>query len=166
MTACKTLLLLSLLAKLQELPVSQLAIHVNPFHLVITDKQRPVPGCSLGGTSSLPHGVTPPIKLPTIPAELLHSGPKSQPSSLAPNKCFFSTRGAVSVQQFLTSGAKTQERLTECCCPGLVPWLSCPALSRTQTAELTPHVYGLWISDLTALLAPHPPLASLPLLFT
>jgi hypothetical protein len=41
MTACKTVLLVSLLAKQQELPVFQLAMHVDPFHLVITDKWRP-----------------------------------------------------------------------------------------------------------------------------
>jgi hypothetical protein len=38
MTTCQTPLLVSLLAKSQELPVSQLAMHVNQFHLVITDK--------------------------------------------------------------------------------------------------------------------------------
>jgi hypothetical protein len=37
-----------------------------------------------------------------IPAKLLHSEPNSQQGSLAPNKSFFSTCGAVSVQQFLT----------------------------------------------------------------
>jgi hypothetical protein len=55
MTACQTSLLVSLLAKSQELPVSQLARHVDPFHLVITDNQRPE-------TLSLPHGLAPPIK--------------------------------------------------------------------------------------------------------
>jgi hypothetical protein len=40
MTTYKTLLLVSLLAKLQELSVSQLAMHVNPFPLVITDKWK------------------------------------------------------------------------------------------------------------------------------
>jgi hypothetical protein len=54
MTSCKTLLL----AKSQELPVSQLARHADPFHLVITDNQRPE-------TVSLPHGMAPPIKPPT-----------------------------------------------------------------------------------------------------
>jgi hypothetical protein len=34
-------LLVSLLAKSQELPVSQLARHVNLLHLVITDNRRP-----------------------------------------------------------------------------------------------------------------------------
>jgi hypothetical protein len=55
MTTYKTLLLVSLLAKSQELPISQLAMHADPFHLVITDKQRPVAGCSLGGALSLSH---------------------------------------------------------------------------------------------------------------
>jgi hypothetical protein len=41
MTVCKTPLLVSLLAKSQELPVSQLTMHVYPFHLEITDKSRP-----------------------------------------------------------------------------------------------------------------------------
>jgi hypothetical protein len=40
-----------------------------------------------------------------------------------------------------------------CSSLGLLPWPSCSALSRTQTAELTPHASRLWISDLTALLA-------------
>jgi hypothetical protein len=43
MTTCQTpllvSLLVSLLAKSQELPVTQLARHVNLFHLVITDNQ-------------------------------------------------------------------------------------------------------------------------------
>jgi hypothetical protein len=38
MTACKTPLLVALLAKS---PVSQLARNVDPFHLVITDNPRP-----------------------------------------------------------------------------------------------------------------------------
>jgi hypothetical protein len=45
-SACKTT---------QELPVTQLARHVDLFHLVITDNQRPE-------TLSLPHGLAPPIK--------------------------------------------------------------------------------------------------------
>jgi hypothetical protein len=45
-SACKTT---------QELPVTQLARHVNLFHLVITDNQIPE-------TLSLPHGLDPPIK--------------------------------------------------------------------------------------------------------
>jgi hypothetical protein len=62
MTACQppphTLvspLIVSLLAKSQELPVTQLARHVDLFHLVITGNQRPE-------TLSLPHGLVPPIK--------------------------------------------------------------------------------------------------------
>jgi hypothetical protein len=57
----------------------------------------------------------------------------------------------VFVWWFLTSGAEIRERLTGHLCPGLVPWLLCPTLSRTQTAELTPRAYGLWISELAAL---------------
>jgi hypothetical protein len=59
MTACQTpllvSLLISLLAKPQELPVFQLSRHVNLFHLVITDNRRPE-------TLSLPHGLAPPVK--------------------------------------------------------------------------------------------------------
>jgi hypothetical protein len=59
MTTCQTpllvSLLVSLLAKSQELPVTQLARHVDLFHLVIADNQRPE-------TLSLPHGLAPPIK--------------------------------------------------------------------------------------------------------
>jgi hypothetical protein len=51
--------------------------------------------------------------------------------------------------------------------PGLLPWLSCPALSRTQTAELTPRASRLRVSDLTALPAfPSIVSLSLPLLST
>jgi hypothetical protein len=42
MATRKTLLLVSLLSKPQELPVSQLVMHVDPFLLLITDKWRPV----------------------------------------------------------------------------------------------------------------------------
>jgi hypothetical protein len=41
MTACKTPLPVSLLAKPQELSISQLAVHVDLFHLVITGKWGP-----------------------------------------------------------------------------------------------------------------------------
>jgi hypothetical protein len=44
--------------KTQELPVTQLARHVNLFHLVITDNWRPE-------SVSLPHGLAPPIKSTT-----------------------------------------------------------------------------------------------------
>jgi hypothetical protein len=57
MTTCQTPLLVSLLAKSQELSVSQLARHVNPFHLVITDNWRPE-------TIRLLHGLAP-SKKPT-----------------------------------------------------------------------------------------------------
>jgi hypothetical protein len=43
------------LAKPQELSVTQLARHVDVFHLVITDNWRPE-------TLSLPHGLAPPVK--------------------------------------------------------------------------------------------------------
>jgi hypothetical protein len=42
----------------QELPVTQLARHVNLFHLVISDNQRPE-------SLSLPHSLAPPIKATT-----------------------------------------------------------------------------------------------------
>jgi hypothetical protein len=48
-------LLVSLLAKFQELSVTQLSRHVDLFNLVITDNRRPE-------TLSLPHGLAPPIK--------------------------------------------------------------------------------------------------------
>jgi hypothetical protein len=48
-SACKTT---------QELPVTQLARHIDLFHLVITDNRRPE-------TLSLPHGLTPPRKSTT-----------------------------------------------------------------------------------------------------
>jgi hypothetical protein len=48
-------LIVSLLAKPQELPVTQLARHVNLFLLVVTDNQRPE-------TLFLPHDLAPPIK--------------------------------------------------------------------------------------------------------
>jgi hypothetical protein len=47
--------IVSLLAKPQELPVTQLARHVDLFHLVITDNWRPE-------TLSIPHGLDLPIK--------------------------------------------------------------------------------------------------------
>jgi hypothetical protein len=55
MTACQTSLLVPLLAKSQELPVSQLARHVDRLHLVITDNWK-------SETLSLPHGIASPIK--------------------------------------------------------------------------------------------------------
>jgi hypothetical protein len=55
MTTCQTPLLVSLLEKSEELQVSQLAWHVDPFHLVITDNRRQE-------TLSLPHGLAPPMK--------------------------------------------------------------------------------------------------------
>jgi hypothetical protein len=90
MTACKTPLLVSLLAKP---PVSQLGRHVDPFHLVFTDYTIP-------GTLSLPV-VWPLIwsQLP-IPAMLLHSKPEG--GSPAVCASFFSTCGVVFVQQCLT----------------------------------------------------------------
>jgi hypothetical protein len=117
MTACQTPLLVSLLEKSQELPVSQLARHVDPFHLVITDNWRP-------GTLSLLHSLAPPIKPTTHSSQsaaLWSQG--RQPSSLYFNKSLFSTHGMVFVEQFLASGAKTWERLTGRSGLGLVPWL-------------------------------------------
>jgi hypothetical protein len=78
-SACKTT---------QELPVTQLARHVDPFHLLITDNQRPE-------TLSFPHGLAPPIK-PTT-----HFQPSCSTLNLkrvtalrsGPNKSFFSTSG-------------------------------------------------------------------------
>jgi hypothetical protein len=86
MTTCQTSLLgpllVSLLAKSQELPVSQLVRHVDLFHLVITDNQRPFqPNCC-----SLISG----------------SGGRGMDSPAVCNKSFFSTCGMVFIQQFLT----------------------------------------------------------------
>jgi hypothetical protein len=53
MTTCKTLLVVPLLAKPQELPVSQQAMHIDPFHLVIIDKWRPA-AWLLSGRNTLP----------------------------------------------------------------------------------------------------------------
>jgi hypothetical protein len=130
-SACKTT---------QGLPVTQLARQVDLFHLVITDNQRPE-------TLSLPSPWLGPSYKPTtcfqpscftlnLRVTALRSGS---------NKSFLSTHGVVFIQQYLTSGAETQERLSGCSGLGLFPWPSCPALSRTQTAELTPCASGLWI---------------------
>jgi hypothetical protein len=107
MTTCQTSLLVPLLAKSQKLPVSQLARHVDLFHLVITDNQRPE-------TLSLPHGLAPPIKSTTEP--LLPDLEGDNPAVC--NKSFFSTCGEVFIRQFLTSGAETRERLTRRSGPG------------------------------------------------
>jgi hypothetical protein len=64
MTACKTLLLVSLLAKLQELPISQLAMHVDTFHLVITDKLRPAAQLFTGRNTLPPSWYGPSSKAP------------------------------------------------------------------------------------------------------
>jgi hypothetical protein len=100
-SACKTT---------QELPVTQLARHVDQFHLVITDNQRPE-------TPSLPHG----LALPTRPTPQFSQvatpwswGWRDGGSSpvVWTNKSFLSTRGVVLIQQYLTSGAETWEKLT------------------------------------------------------
>jgi hypothetical protein len=63
----------------QELPVTQLARHVDLFHLVITDNQRPE-------TLSLPHGLAPPIKPTThfSQATSLWTQKEWQPCGLVP----------------------------------------------------------------------------------
>jgi hypothetical protein len=128
-------------------------MHVNPFHLVITDKQRPVAQLLSGRNTSPPSlTVCPSYKAPyPFQQSCCPLNPRVGPAVCASNKAFFSTRGVVFIWQFLTSDAETQERLTGHLCPGLVPWLLCPALSQTQIAELTPRAYRLWISDLTGL---------------
>jgi hypothetical protein len=128
----------------QELPVTQLARHVDLFPLVIAENQRPE-------TLSLPHGLTPSIKpIPNSPKSLLLDLRGDSPVVWISNKSFFSTCGVVFIWQYLTSGAKTLERLTGCFGLGLLPWRLCLALSRTQTAGLTPCASGLWILNLTA----------------
>jgi hypothetical protein len=99
MTTWKTPLLVSLLAKSQQLSISQRVIHVDSFQ--VSGGQQA--GCSLGGTPSLPHGVATPIMPPThsSQAAALWSWGR-QPSSLYFNKSFFSTHGMVFIWQFLT----------------------------------------------------------------
>jgi hypothetical protein len=158
MTACKTLLLVFLFAKSQERSVSQLARHVDLFHLVNTDNQR-------RGTVSLPHRMAPLIKPPThyIQAAVLWSWGR-HPSSLY--LTFFSTRGVVVIWQFLTSGAKPRDRLTGCSGWG---WpLGFHILPSPVPRLLNwPHV-PMDCGSRTLLLCPlsHPPLASLSLPFT
>jgi hypothetical protein len=86
----------ALLAKSQELPVTQLARHVDLFYLVIIDNW------SLE-TLSLSHGLALPIKPTTYfsQATALWTW-EWQPCGLVPNKSFLSTRGVVFIQQFLT----------------------------------------------------------------
>jgi hypothetical protein len=162
MTACFSLPDCFLACKTtQELSVTQLARHVDLFHLVIADNQWPK-------TLSLPHGLASPIKPTTQLTQV--ADPWSQrgsPAVCISNKSFLSTLGVVLNQQYLISGAETQERLERYSGLGLLPWPLCPALSWTQTAELIPHVSGLWILDLTALPAfPSIISLSLPLLST
>jgi hypothetical protein len=64
MTASKTLLLVSLLTKLQDLPISQLAMPVDPFHLVITDKLRPAAWLFSGRYTLSPSQCGPSYKAP------------------------------------------------------------------------------------------------------
>jgi hypothetical protein len=129
--------------------------------LVVTDNRRPE-------TLSLPHGLATPIKPTTHSSQAASLWTREwQPCGLVPNKSFFSKHGVVFIRQYVTSGAKTRERLTGQASPGLLPWPLCPALSQTQTSELTPRASGLWILDLTALLAfPSSISLSLPLLST
>jgi hypothetical protein len=152
MTACKTLLLVSLLAKVLKLPISQLAMHVDLFHLVTTEKWRPAAQL-FSGRNILPpslcgHSYKAPYPFQPSWCTL---NTRVSPVVCASNKSFFSTCGVVFVWSFLTSGVKTWARLKGQLCLRLVPWLLCPALSWTQTAVLTPCAYGLWILDPTAL---------------
>jgi hypothetical protein len=91
MTTCKTLLLVSLLAKLQELPVSQLTKHVDPFHLVITDKWRPAAQLFSGKNTLRPSWCGPFYKAP-YPFQpsccTLNPRRLAQQSVLAINLCF------------------------------------------------------------------------------
>jgi hypothetical protein len=103
MTACKTLLLFSLLAKPQELPVSQLAMCVHPFHLVITDKRRPVAQL-FSGRNILPSSWCGPSYKAPYPFQpsCCTLNPSVSLAVCASNK-FFSTCGVVFVWQFLTT---------------------------------------------------------------
>jgi hypothetical protein len=130
---------------LQELPGSQLARHVDPFHLVITDKWRP--GAWLFSARN------------TLPPTWCGPSYKA-PYSFQPSCCALNPRGAaqqsvlpinlsflhvvwslLGSSLYLVPKPGVYRRLTGCSGPGLAPWLSSPALSRTQTAELTPCVY-------------------------
>jgi hypothetical protein len=86
-SACKTT---------QELPVTQLARHVNLFHLVIADNRRPE-------TLSLPHGSAPSIKPTTQFTQVAvpRSGGGGSPAVWT-NKPFLSTCGMVFIRQYLT----------------------------------------------------------------
>jgi hypothetical protein len=103
MTACPTPLLVSLdcfsaCKTTQELLVTQLARHIDLFHLVVTDNQRP-------DSLSLPHGLDPPIKHTLISAKLLPPDlgvvGGRQPCALVPNKSFLCTGGVVFIRQYL-----------------------------------------------------------------
>jgi hypothetical protein len=127
----------------------------------------PVPDNQRPETLSLPHGLAPPIKPTTHFSQTSALWTREWQPAVWTNKPFFSTHGVVFIRQYLTSGTETWQRLTGRSSPGLVPWLSCPALSQTQTAELTPCASRLWILDLTALLSfPSIISLSLPLLST
>jgi hypothetical protein len=86
-SACKTT---------QELPVTQLARHVNLFHLVIADNRTPE-------TLALPHGLAPPIK-PTTHfswAASLWTWKEWQPCGLVPINLAFPCV-VVFIRQYLT----------------------------------------------------------------
>jgi hypothetical protein len=106
MTTCFSLLdCFSACKTIQELPVIQLARHVDLFHLVITNNWRPE-------TLSLSCGLTPPIK-PTN-----HFQPSCSIQNLkrvtalwsGSNKSFFSTHGMIFIQQFLTQDTHKIEK--------------------------------------------------------
>jgi hypothetical protein len=104
MTTCKTLLLVSLLAKLQELPVCQLAMHVDPFYLVITDKRRPA-AWLFSGRNTLPLlWCSSSYKAHySFQLSCCTLNPRVSPAVCASNKSFFSTCDMVFVRQVLTS---------------------------------------------------------------
>jgi hypothetical protein len=86
-SACKTT---------QELPVTQLARHVDLFHLMIADNQRPE-------TLSLPYGFAPSIKPTTQFSQAVSLWTwEWQPVLGISNKPFLSTRGVVLIRQYLT----------------------------------------------------------------
>jgi hypothetical protein len=90
-SACKTT---------QELPVTQLARHVDLFHLVVTDNQRPdsLPPPWLGPSYKAHYSFQP------ICCSLTWG--RGQPCGLDLNKSFLSTCGMVLIWQYLTSGAE------------------------------------------------------------
>jgi hypothetical protein len=87
----------------RKLPVFQLAVLTELFHLVITDNQGPTTQL-FSETDTLPTLMDGPSYKAHNPIYLgcCTLNPREAAGSLAPNKSFLSTCDTVSVQQFLT----------------------------------------------------------------